>query len=64
MKFRDDKWLRADTVASDKERHPMTLKLFLMLWKALGLWGFLFVFCFFLKRILCVSLSFGFLIEV
>lgn len=29
-----------DTVASDKERHPVTLKLFLMLWKALGLWGF------------------------
>lgn len=26
-----------DTVASDKERHPMTLKLFLVLWKALGL---------------------------
>ena len=55
MKFRDDKWLRADTVASDKERHPMTLKLFLMLWKALGLWGFFVCFLFFSKKdLMCI----------
>lgn len=40
-----------DTVASDKERHPMTLKLFLVLWKVLRL-----VFFFFLsiKDLVCI----------
>lgn len=47
----------ADTVASDKERHPMTLKLFHVLWKALGL-------VFLSIKVLEVSLlSFSFLTE-